>query len=171
MSRLTARFVGNERPRVRTPLRAASRLWVVAAALALAAVPALATTYKWTDANGRVTYSDQPPPGNVKVESIAAPPPPANPNAAKELASKEAELQQTKLQRAEEEAKATKARLEANKKREQCDNARGQMIMLQSDQIPLYRSNDKGQQVYMDDAARRREQEQLGSWIRENCSA
>jgi len=174
MSRLTARFVEIERPTVRTPWRAESRLWVVAAALALVAAPALATTYKWTDANGRVTYSDQPPPGNVKVESIAAPPPPANPNAGKELASKEAALQQTKLQRAEEEAKATtatKARVEANKKREQCDSVRGQMIMLQSDQIPLYRSNDKGQQVFMDDAARRREQEQLGTWVRENCSA
>ena len=171
MSRLTARFVEIERPTVRTPWRAESRLWVVAAALALVAAPALATTYKWTDANGRVTYSDQPPPGNVKVESIAAPPPPANPNAVKELASKEAELQQKKLLRADDEAKATKARLEADKKREQCDSVRGQMIMLQSDQIPLYRSNDKGQQVFMDDAARRREQEQLGTWVRENCSA
>ena len=29
----------------------------------------LAATYKWTDANGRVIYSDQPPSGNVKVEA------------------------------------------------------------------------------------------------------
>ena len=171
MACLTARFVGNECPTLRTLWRAAPRLWVLAAALALAAAPAMATTYKWTDANGRVIYSDQPPPGNIKVESIAAPPPPANPNAVKELANKEAELQQKKQQRAEEEAKATKARLEATKKREQCGTARGQMILLQSDQNPIYRSTDTGQQVFMDDAARRREREQLGTWIRENCTA
>ena len=171
MSRTAARFVRIEPPAGRTQWRAASGVWVLAAALALVAAPALATTYKWTDANGRVIYSDQPPPGDVKVESIAAPPPPANPNAVKELASKEAELQQKKLQRADEEGKATKARLETDRKREQCGKARGQMIMLQSDQNQLYRSNDKGQQVFMDGAARRREQEQLGTWIRENCSA
>ena len=171
MSLPATRFVQNECPMVRTPLRAAFGLWVLAAALALAAAPAMATTYKWTDANGRVIYSDQPPPGNVKVESIAAPPPPANPNAVKELANKEADLQQKKLQRAEEVAKATKARLDADKKREQCGKARGQMIMLQSDQNQLYRSDDKGQQVFMDDAARRRDLEQLGTWVRENCSA
>jgi Skp family chaperone for outer membrane proteins len=170
MSFPVARFAQNERPTVRTTWRVASGLWILAA-LALAAAPAMATTYKWTDANGRVIYSDQPPPGNVKVESIAAPPPPANPNAVKELANKEADLQQKKLLRADEEAKATKARLEADKKRDQCGKVRGQMIMLQSGENQIYRSNDKGQQVYMDDVARRRELEQLGTWVRENCSA
>ena len=171
MSLPEARIVRNGCPTIRTDLRTASGLCILAAALALVAAPALATTYKWTDANGRVIYSDQPPPGNVKTESIADPPPPANPNAVKELAGKEAQLQQKKQQRAEEESKATKARVETDKKREQCGQARGQMIMLQSDQSPVYRSNDKGQQVFMDDAARRREREQLGTWIRENCSA
>lgn len=171
MSFPEAGLVQNERPSARTRTRAAAGFWVLAAVLALAVAPASATTYKWTDANGRVIYSDQPPPGDVKVESIAAPPPPANPNAVKELASKEAALQQKKLLRADEEGKATKARLEADKKREQCGKARGQMIMLQSDQNQLYRSNDKGQQVIMDDAARRKEREQLGAWIKENCSA
>ncbi len=171
MSFPEAGLVQNERPSARMRTRAATGFWVLAAVLALAVAPASATTYKWTDANGRVIYSDQPPPGDVKVESIAAPPPPANPNAVKELASKEAALQQKKLLRADEEGKATKARLEADKKREQCGKARGQMIMLQSDQNQLYRSNDKGQQVIMDDAARRKEREQLGAWIKENCSA
>ena len=38
-----------------------------------------AALYKWTDANGRVVYSDQPPAGDVKVDTVAGPPPPANP--------------------------------------------------------------------------------------------
>ena len=90
-----------------TAFRAAVSLAFVVA-LGVVAFPAAAALYKWTDANGRVVYSDQPPNGNFKVEAINAPPPPANPNAVKELATKEAELQQKKMLRADEEAKAAK---------------------------------------------------------------
>ena len=158
-------------PEPRASGHAAAWLSIVAAALVALSLPAQATTYKWTDANGRVIYSDQPPNGNFKVEAISAPPPPANPNAAKELANKEAELQQKKALRNDEEAKAAKARTETSKTREQCARVRGQIMAMQSDQNVLYyRANEKGQQVYMDDAARRREIEQLQVWVRENCA-
>ena len=81
----------------------------VISAVLLAATPAMGALYKWTDASGRVIYSDQPPPGNVKVETINAPPPPANPNAVKDLANKEVELQKKKMVRTEDDAKANKA--------------------------------------------------------------
>ena len=155
----------------RTAFRAAVLLGFSAAVGAIA-LPAAAAMYKWTDANGRVIYSDQPPNGNYKVEAINAPPPPANPNAVKELAAKEAELQQKKMLRAEEETKLAKTRAETDKKREQCAKVRGQVAMMQSDQNVLYmRSNEKGEPVYMDDAARRKEREQLNGWMRENCSS
>ena len=147
-------------------------LLAAAAAIALAALPASAAMYKWTDANGRVIYSDQPPNGNYKVESINAPPPPANPNAVKDLAAKEAELKQNKMLRADEESKAAKAKVDADKKREQCQRVRGQVTMMENDQnVLLFRSNEKGEPVYMDDAARRKERDQLESWLRENCSS
>jgi Domain of unknown function (DUF4124) len=151
-------------------VRAGSRLWFVVAALLLAAGPATAALYKWTDANGRVIYSDQPPTGNVKVESINAPPPPADPNAVKDLANKEMELQKKKQVRAEEDTKAAKARVDANLTREQCDRARGQMITLaQSDQMVLYTTNAQGERLAMDDAARLRELQRLDAWVRDNC--
>src|SRR4029450_2143583 len=113
--------------------------------------PALAALYKWTDANGRVIYSDQSPPGNVKVETINAPPPPANPNALKDLVAKDAELKKAKQARADEENKATKARVEANQMREQCERARGQMLTLaNSNQVVLYGVNAQGERVAMD---------------------
>ena len=147
-------------------------LLAAAAALFLSAPPAGAALYKWTDANGRVIYSDQPPNGNFKVETIDGPPPPANPNAVKELANKEAELKQNKMLRADEETKAAKARVDADKKREQCSRVRGQVTMMQNDQnVLLFRSNEKGEPVYMDDAARRKERDQLEGWLRENCSS
>ena len=158
-------------PSARSSVRRAAALLVAAAVLALIALPAGAALYKWTDANGRVIYSDQPPTGNFKVESINAPPPPANPNAVKELASKEAELQQKKILRADDEAKAAKTKVESDKKREQCGKMRGQIAMMQSEQnVVLFRSNEKGEPVYMDDAARRKERDQLDAWVRENCS-
>lgn len=38
--------------------------------LALSAANALATTYKWVDANGKVHYSSTPPPGGVAYQEI-----------------------------------------------------------------------------------------------------
>ena len=149
----------------------AALLLAAAAALVLTASSAGAALYKWTDANGRVIYSDQPPNGNFKVETISGPPPPANPNAAKELATKEAELKQSKMLRADEEAKAAKSKAEADKKREDCTRVAGQLTMMQNEQNALlFRSNEKGEPVYMDDAARRKERERLEGWLRENCS-
>jgi hypothetical protein len=119
-----------------------------------------------------VIYSDQPPPGNVKVEILNAPPPPANPNAMKDLAAKDAELKKSKQARADDEAKANKARVEANQLRENCQRARGQMYTLaNSDQIVIYSTNAEGERVAMDDAARLRERERLDAWIRDNCKS
>ena len=139
---------------------------------ALACAPALAALYKWTDANGRVIYSDQPPAGNVKVEIINGPPPPANPGALKDLVAKDAELKKAKQARAEDEAKSTKARVEANELRENCERARGQVFSLaNSDQVVLYTTNAQGERIALDDAARVRERQRLEAWIRDNCKS
>ncbi len=46
----------------------------VAISLALCvALPASAQMYKWVDANGKVQYSDTPPPSNIKAEKLRAP--------------------------------------------------------------------------------------------------
>jgi hypothetical protein len=174
MSLQAARF---DRIQLTTPLPAGLKALgacALAVALATIPVPADAALYKWTDANGRVIYSDQPPNGNFKVEAINAPPPPANPNAAKELATKEAELTQKRVLRADEDAKATKTRAETAQKREECAKVRGQIAMLapdQNQQVLIFRSNEKGQPVYMDDGSRRKERERLEAWIRDNCNA
>ena len=161
----------NERPGQPHLRPRAARLAAAGALVAgLAAVPVFAALYKWTDSNGRVIYSDQQPPGNVKVETINAPPPPANPNAVKDLAAKDAELKKAKQARADDEAKANKARVDANQQRENCDRARGQMFALgNSDQVVLYTTNAQGERVVMDDAARVRERQRLDAWIRDNC--
>lgn len=52
--------------RSRIPLRSV----LAAALLALAAAAAQAGVYKWVDANGKVTYSDTPPPDQGKAKLV-----------------------------------------------------------------------------------------------------
>jgi hypothetical protein len=141
----------------------------LAAALALAALAgaADAALYKWTDANGRVVYSDQPPPAgaNVTPEVLRAPPP-ADPQAVKDFAAKEAEFKKRQTDRAEEAKKADKSRTEAARRADACVQLRGQIKLLSAGEL-VYRMNDKGERVYMDEAARRREAERLEAMLRE----
>ena len=66
---------------------------------------------------GRIVYSDQPPSANVKTEQLRAPPPPANPNAAKELAQREADFRKRQTEGAEAATKADKERTDSSEAR------------------------------------------------------
>jgi hypothetical protein len=129
-----------------------------------------AALYKWTDANGRVVYSDQPPAGNVKAETLRGAPPPSNPNAVKEMAAKEAEIKKQKMDAAESAKKTEAQAVEAARRNERCLQAQGQIKMLGADQIPVVRTNEKGEIVYLDEATRRKERADLESWTRANCA-
>jgi len=125
--------------------------------------------YKWTDANGRVVYSDQPPPPNVKSETLAAPPP-GNPNALKELLQKmRVAAAAGPARRSREEGGAGGA--DAQTRRAQCTQVQGQIGQLSASQELVYRYNEKGERVVLDDAARRAEREKLEAWVRDNCRA
>jgi len=128
--------------------------------------------YKWTDAQGRVVYSDQPPQGDVKTEQLRAAPPPANPNAAKELAQKQAEFQKRQGDAAKAVEKSGKERANATQLAENCAQAKGQLRQLGESQLVIYRYNDKGEREVMDDDARAKERARLNAWIRDNkCPA
>ena len=150
--------------------RLTAAVLLAAGAFALAG-PASGTLYKWTDANGRVVYSDQPPPGNVKVETIQGAPPPSNPNAVKELAAKEAEYKKRQLDAADAAKKAEAQRAELAKVGDACTRAQLRIKQLAAEMIGLARYNDKGEIVFIDDATRRREREQLDNWYKANCGS
>ena len=142
----------------------------VLAACLLTAVcaPASAALYKWTDAQGRIVYSDQPPSANVKTEQLRATPPPANPTAAKELAQREAEFRKRQTDSTEAAAKADKQRTETAKRAESCAQAKAQAKQLAESQLAVYRYNEKGEREVMDDDARGRERAQLNAFMRDN---
>ena len=149
-----------------------TRASLAALAVALLATPFAgavhAALYKWTDAQGHVVYSDQPPPGNVKTEQLRPPPPPANPNAAKELAQRQADFQKRQADAAKAAEKAGKEEATSAERAEACANARGQLKQLTESPIAIYRYNEKGEREVMDDDARAKERAKINAWIRDN---
>ncbi len=131
--------------------RAAAALGTLAL-LAFASV-AVGATYKWTDANGRVVYSDQPPPGNIKSELIGPAPPPSNPNAVKEMAQKDADIKKRQDEREGAEVKAEKARVQDTQRRDLCLVVRGKLKDMRAG-MPVYKYDEKGARVLLDDNAR-----------------
>jgi hypothetical protein len=152
-----------------TPARHALAL-ALAAAVAVVALPASAALYKWVDKSGRVVYSDQPPPADVKSEIVKPPPPPANPNAAQELADKQLELKLKEKKQAETAKADETKRLDNERRREICQQARGQLRgMLAAGNRPVVRYNDKGVAIPLDEAARLAAIENQQQTIREFC--
>lgn len=129
-----------------------SLLGLAACALLFVAQPASAVLYKWSDENGRVVYGDTPPPG-VKAERLNAVVAPADPNAVRDMAAKDAQIKKRQQDREDENAKAQKAEADAKIRLDQCAQIRGRLQTLRLD-VPLYRFNEKGDRVYYDTAGR-----------------
>jgi hypothetical protein len=145
----------------------------IVAAFAMGALcvslPAWGALYKWTDASGHVVYSDQPPPGDVKVETISGPPPPANPNAARELANKELDIKKQQSLSADNAKKAGQQRADVERLAASCRDSRAEVTRLSADQVLLYSVNEKGETVFMSDADRRKRRDTLETFIKGNC--
>src|ERR1700680_2522157 len=122
--------------------------------VALSSTVSHAILYKWTDENGRVAYGDQPPPG-AKPERRNTSIGPADPNAVRDMASKDAEIKKRQQLRADEAAKTAKDESDGKKKLDQCVQARGRIKTLRND-VAVYRYNEKGEKVFYEAADRER---------------
>jgi hypothetical protein len=146
-----------------------ARAALVALALALVAADAAAALYKWTDANGRVVYSDQAPPGGTRYEVVGGAPPPDNPNAVKEMANKDLEMRKAQKDRAEDAKKAEKARADASRRADICAQARNAVRMYQNEYEGLYRYDESGQRVMLEPAERNRRMAEQQKLVKEYC--
>jgi hypothetical protein len=142
---------------------------VLAPGLLLAGSLATAETYKWTDAEGKVHYSDQPPPASVKDSKTVMPrkrsshsgPMPAEgkpaegksaaaapaPKTTQEL---DAEFKERQVKAAEKEAEDRKKAAENEDKKRNCDQARANVARLQAGGR-IARANASGETEYLDD--------------------
>lgn len=163
-----------------------ARCTALALALCMAALPASAQTqWKWRAANGKVQYSDRPPPAEVAekdilgrpagarrpevqevpaaASAVAAAPAPARKasDPALEAKRREAELAEKAKQKAEEE------RLE-KQRAENCNRARSYAKSLQ-DGMRISRTNDKGENEILSDAQRAQEIARTQQVVTSDC--
>ncbi len=142
--------------------------------LFLASANASAALIKWVDAEGKVHYSDQPPPPNVKAETLRVPSVPEAPAAAsapaapKTVAEREAELK--KAQQAKKEAADKSAKEQARKDAEkaQCEAAQQNLRALQEG-MRMVEIDAKGERSYLDDEQRRQRIEKAQQDIGTYC--
>ena len=165
---VTQSHAGSKRLRDRRAAWAAGGL--CALALVAFTTQASAATYKWTDANGHVVYSDQPPPGDIKSELIGPAPPVANPNAIKEMAQKDADLRKRQQDRVGAEVKAEKDKQQNTQRRDLCLVVRGKLKDMRAG-MPVYKYDDKGARVILDATARATEMEKQTENEKKFCGA
>ena len=154
------------------------RLIAFIAALAFSA-GAAAQLYKWKDSNGRTRYGDVPPPGVNATPirgPVSAPPPPPAPEAKKAegkdkeekpLTPEEAFRKRQEERKAAEE-KAAKERAQADQKRANCEQAQGQLRVLQSG-VRVTSVNSAGERVVMEDGQRAQEIERAQKSVKDWC--
>ena len=158
--------------------------WLLLALLSAAwlAAPAAAETYKWTDADGKVHYSDQPPPVKAKDEttvksrkqSTPASAPAttdkgASPGKARTYQEQEADFKKRQVEAAERDAAEKKKADEAAEHKQNCEQAKAQLRTLQTGGR-VTQTNAKGEREYMGDAQVNQEIERskkaVESWCR-----
>ena len=138
---------------------------------ALATLPATAgQLYKWTDANGRVQYSDTKP-NNAKVEPVrAAVPTASSGSGSSSYAEKEQAFKKRKADANEQEQKVAKE--EANKAddAENCRRAKSSLSSLEMGGR-YYETDDKGDRKYYDQSRLDSEKDRVREFLSKNCDS
>jgi hypothetical protein len=159
----------------------ARRITAVLAAILLglasaAAVGAGGTIYKWTDKEGNVHFTDCPPPPGCEAETVLVKPEPSE----QQIRQAQEKLQKLLEQQLENAAAREQQRLELERqqiaalqvavaRRRACVMAQQNLHNLLMNR-PVYYIDEKGERVYLDDAAHKAEIERQQQLIRENCN-
>lgn len=139
--------------------------WIATLALLALALPAWgADMYKWVDENGKVHYSDRPPPANArqqttiqpKVPPQSAATPPAAPEGqpagtkAKTAAELDMEFRKRRTEASEAEAKRQQEAQAAGEKQRNCEAAKARVAVLQTGGR-ITKATPTGEQTYLGD--------------------
>lgn len=124
---------------------------------------------KWVDADGKVHYSDEPPPANVKAQTLIAPSAASGVSAQKSVAEREAERKKALKTKDEAAQKATQEQEKELAKRRNCEGVKGNLRTLESN-APIATYNDKGERNIIDDSVRQQNIEDARKQINEYCN-
>ena len=136
-----------------------------------AALPAAAAKgyHLWYDENGQAVYSQFPPDDGRPTETVKPPPPPAEPEAAKQrLQERMQGLEDSREDKALAEQKAAEAEAEAAQAQQRCESARRNLEVLNGPPRQLYQRPD-GSVVRMEEAERQRQRAEMQKIIAEDC--
>lgn len=154
--------------------------------------------WAWKDGNGRLVYSDRPPPSDIKPTNIVrqpntqtlANPAPASgplddtgkpadaknsdtknaaPGAPKTIAERDMEFRKRQQERADSDKKAAEEQTKTATKTAECDRARGYMKSLE-DGVRITRTDASGNREFLDDAQRAAEADRTRKIIQSTCS-
>lgn len=149
----------------------------------LTLAPVAQAQWKWRDADGRVQYSDRPPPGQVQEKDILSRPSasarramsaplnvaatPASAPASATAPGKSAS-DAAKAEKAEKERKAAEEKQRAEMNAQNCKQAQDQMKLIESG-VRIRMTNDKGEREVLDDSARQAQIKQAQAVISVSC--
>jgi Domain of unknown function (DUF4124) len=143
----------------------------------LACGVAVADVYKWVDKDGKIQYSDQPPIGgdakkmkrkSIDAPSTAAPTSTSSAKPAATAADQELEYRKRKAEKEEAEKKQQGEAENAKKNKEYCSGLKGD-LRSHTDGTRLYRHNEKGERVFMDEKEHAKSKRDLEERIAKEC--
>ena len=129
---------------------------------------AAAAQWAWKDENGRVVYSDRPPPNSVAPDRIVRQPGggalntagatadakgDGKANAPKTWLDRDAEFKKRQSERADAEKKSNEEQSQNAQRRSDCERARSYVATLESG-TRVVRTDSKGERVYLEDDQR-----------------
>lgn len=123
------------------------RILVLACALA-ASTAALGQLYKWVDKDGKVTYSDQPPPAQQSKQlnlntGVASPP-------TRSAIERDKEIEKGRVEAREKAKVASEKERKSEIDQQNCKAARAYLKTVESG-VRVSTVDDKGEQVILDD--------------------
>jgi hypothetical protein len=164
-------------------------------ALAVTVSGAALAQWAWKDDNGRIVYSDRPPPATVKADRIVRQPssaqavmpaqsapaseaaatpadsrPAAASSAPKNVAEQEMEFQKRQQQRADAERKAQEEQARAAAKAAECERAKGYLRALEEGGR-VARTDAAGNREFLDDAQRAAEVDRTRKIMQSACGS
>lgn len=132
--------------------------------------PLESATYRWTDNEGNVVYSQTPPPDGRNRDLIKAPPPPAEPpdEAQQKLQQQIDQLQQSREARQQSKQQSEQTKQQEERLARDCASARNDLKMLREGSRRLYRRDD-GTVSRLTETEKNTRTQQAETFIKENC--
>ncbi|HQZ44723.1 MAG TPA: DUF4124 domain-containing protein [Usitatibacteraceae bacterium] len=143
------------------------RILVLAIALSVS-TGALAQLYKWVDKDGRVTYSDQPPPAQESKQLNIGTGQPAPPRTSS--VERDKELEKSRLEAKEKAKVAENVEKKAQLEEENCNRAKAYLrTVTDGGRIATY--DEKGERVLLDDKQIEAERVKAQKAVDESCKS